>query len=197
MVTMRHTVDFSTWSTPLEEAARAAGDLTPANKQVGELLINIVDRNFATEGGPEKWPELSVETLIARAAGRSGTGQVFHDRVIGGAERMGPLGRDAARVRAAGGRDLTARAQKVLDHGAKPLIWSGRLLRSITYRAAELFVDVGSNLVQAARLFFGSRTGVTPVTPARNPFGLTGQDKDDIHRIYVRHLFVWFTGGAG
>src|SRR5258708_6539454 len=120
MVTMRHTVDFSTWSTPLQKAARAAGDLTPANKQVGEQLVAIVDRNFAPSGGPEHWPALSVETLIARARGRSGSGQVFGK---GGARRAGPLGHDAARVADARGRGrgLTARAQHVLE-GAKPLI---------------------------------------------------------------------------
>lgn len=188
-VTLHHTIDMAGWTGPMREAAARARDLTPVHREIGELLLERVTSNFEAEGGTEKWPPLSVATLLQRARGRSGHAQVFTDRVHeieSQGWRMGPLGRNAARVRDAfgAGRGLLKRAQQLLE-GAKPLIWSGRLLRSITYDATTTFVDVGSNLVYAARQFFGARNGTTP---ARSPFGLTDHDETWIAERYREHI---------
>ena len=70
---------------------------------------------------------------------------------------------------------------------AKPLIFTGRLLRSMTYVAEREYVDVGTRLAYARRLFFGW-TRTQPNTPARNPFLLAPGDQSEIVGIYQRHI---------
>ncbi|HLY95198.1 MAG TPA: hypothetical protein VKP14_10150 [Gaiellaceae bacterium] len=171
-VTLRKQIDTSRWEAPLRDAARRAGDLTPVHRQIGELLTNVVHRNFDSNGNG-RWPDLSVSTLIARARGRTGTAKVFKQARKGVESRA-----------------LTKHAQTIIE-GAKALIWSGRLYRSITYLADRAFVEVGSNLKQAARLFFGSGPGVRPATPARNPFELLPGDEQTIMELYR----IYLTGG--
>ncbi len=187
-VTLRHEFDTSLWSSKLEEAARGAADPMGggAGEQIGELGLNVVHRTFDNEGGARRWPELSDATLIARARGRNGRGKVFRDSsdaraASGGHGLKGNI--------ASGAVPVTARAAKIIE-GAKPLIWSGRLLRSTAYAVGQAFVDIGSNLVQAARLWFGYKD----ITPARNPFDFTPEDNRQILAIVSRRIFGPLTG---
>lgn len=177
---LRYTVDVSGWAQPMREAASRAEDLTPAHRVIGELVLDRTTTNFANEAGPDgPWPALSIATLIQRARGRSGRAQVFADKVI---ERPSKQG-----TKSLGGRALTKRAQNVIE-GAKELVFSGRLLRSLHSLATATYAEVGSNLVYAARQFFGW-TETQPHTPARNPFHLTDADESSILRIYTDYLF--------
>jgi phage gpG-like protein len=178
-VSMRHSLEEN-WERSFAQVARRADDPMPAHKIAGEMLIGVVQDNFDAQGGPgERWPELSDATLLARARGRSGHGRVEYKR-----KRAGD-----------GARAVTPRAASIILT-AKALIWSGRLLRSITWQGSRSFIDVGSNMVQAARLFFGSREGVTPKTPARNPFSLSEAVRQDIRETYARWFFGPLTGAG-
>jgi phage gpG-like protein/phage gp36-like protein len=176
-VAFRHSLEEN-WERSFAQVARRADNPMPAHRIVGEMLLGVVQDNFEAQGGPgERWPDLSDSTLLARARGRSGRGRVEYKR----------------RRAADGERAVTPRAAAAIL-GAKALIWTGRLLRSETWQAARTYVDVGSNLVQAARLFFGSREGVKPVTPARNPFHLTDEVRQSIRETYARWFFGPLTG---
>lgn len=175
-VSFRHSLEEN-WSKAFKEAARHVDDPMPAHRIVGEKLLYRVQENFDGQANPsERWPELSEATLLARARGRSGRGRVTYKR----------------RRAADGGLAVTPRAAKLIL-GAKALIWSGRLLRSMTWQAAREFLDVGTNMVQAARLFFGSRAGVRPVTPARNPLVISEQDRAEVRATYAS----WFYAPMG
>ena len=111
-----------------------------------------------------------------------------------------------------------APSKRVREHGGQTLRLTGRLRNSITYRAAESSVAVGTNVVYAAALQFG-RTGTEkvkahtrkvtvafgrrlthPVTanvrsftrklnlPPRPYIGVSQQDRTDILAILKRHL---------
>jgi phage gpG-like protein len=177
-VSLRHSLEEN-WERSFKEAARHIDNPMPAHKIVGEIALGRVEENFKTQSNPtERWPDLSDATLLARARGRSGRGKVEYKR-----RRAGD-----------GGRAVTPRAASLIL-SAKALIWSGRLLRSMTWQAARDYVDIGTNLVQAARLFFGSRAGVKPVTPSRNPLALAESDKREIRDTYASWFFGPLTGG--
>jgi phage gpG-like protein len=189
-VFLRHTFDSSRWDEGLREAMRRASDLSPVHRQIGDAAVGWARRNFDTQGINHDWAPLSPATLIQRAKGRSGKVEIYERHV----------GRDGQGRYVKGSRGgLTDRAKETMA-GAKPLIWSGRLLRSMTYLAGAKWVDVGSNLVQAARLFFGAASGAptywngrqTKPTPARNPFGLTPSDEAEVWRMYVDWLWGAF-----
>jgi len=168
-VAMRMDVDMSGWEDPLRRAAERVRDFRPAHRAIGELLLGEVGENFRNEGYPPgSWPDLSEVALLARARGRGGMRKILKGGVGGR------------------GRQLTAEAQRAIE-GAKPLVWSGRLLRSMTHHAGAAYVDVGTNLVQAARLFFGW-DGPGPKTPARNPFNFSPAVMESAKRHYVEFL---------
>jgi hypothetical protein len=119
-VSLRHSLEEN-WERSFKEAARHIDNPMPAHKIVGEIALGRVQENFKTQSNPtERWPDLSDATLLARARGRSGRGKVEYKR-----RRAGD-----------GGRAVTPRAASLIL-SAKALIWSGRLLRSMTWQAAR------------------------------------------------------------
>jgi phage gp36-like protein/phage gpG-like protein len=188
-VLLRHTFDSSRWDEGLREAMRRASDLSPVHRQIGDAAVGWTRRNFDTQGINHDWAPLSPATLIQRAKGER---QGRDLRAARRPRRAGPVRQGLAR-RPDGSREGN-------DGGREAAVWSGRLLRSMTYLAGAKWVDVGSNLVQAARLFFGSASGVptywngrqTKPTPARNPFGLTPSDEAEVWRMYVDWLWGAF-----
>jgi phage gpG-like protein len=118
-------------------------------RQIGEHMLRSVAENFEGGGRPDRWVPLKTETLIGR---------------VGGArrayKRSGALRAKAARY--------------IADH--KVLVQSGRLLRSVSYRAASNGCDVGTPVVYAATHQFGRSSGRGAPIPAR-PF-LVMQDGD-------------------
>ncbi len=191
MVTLRHSFDAAKWEGALQLGAYRARDLRPVHEPIGAFLVGVVQRNIDRGGARGDWPDLSEATLLARARGRSGRGQVFKRAQLvedmKAIEAASDFDSRSQFKRRLGARALTKRAATLIE-GAKALIFSGRLLRSITYLAEATYVDVGSNLVYAARQFFGSAPGVKPVTPARNPFELLDEDEAEILRMYLDYF---------
>ena len=73
-------------------------------------------------------------------------------------------------------------------YGTRPLIKTRALLKSITKDARDAWVDVGSSMKQARRLFFGW-DGSGPRTPARSPFKFRDGVMDSIANMYLRFLY--------
>lgn len=163
MATLRMEADFSSWKRAFQGGREALQFMTPAQTEVGEILLDRVRSNFTESRGPDgPWAPLAPSTLERRGAGVTGKG-----------------------VRGSKGW-----RQRISD--AKPLIFTGDLFRSLRYAIdVDGSVVVGSALKQAARLFFGW-TGAGPQTPARNPFGLRPNDKQRIMGVFVSHLFKAF-----
>ena len=171
----RSELELGEWATALRSVAARVGDMTPANRQVGEKVLFAIARNFETNGAEGEWAPLSEATLIQRAKGRSGKAQVWKGK---GAKRTYTVG-----------------AVRTME-GAKALIDSTRLIGSITYRAVSEYVDIGSNVIYAAAQFFGlpgprkwGRATVKAL-PARNPLKLLASDEADIERIYVDFILA-------
>lgn len=167
---VRAELDMGEWGTALRGVAERCGDLTPANRQVGEAMKLAVRRNFDTNGPMGDWAPLSVATLEQRAKGRLGNKKIFKGK---GAKRQYTVGAV---------RDM---------QGAKALRLSEMLFKSITYNALSSYVDVGSDKVYAAAQFFGlpgpRKWGRATVgeLPARNPLKLLPVDEAEIERIYI------------
>jgi hypothetical protein len=203
MVALKHQLDLMAWLNPIREVGRRITNDTPAWREIGEVALNRVRSNFLESRGAEPWAELAPSTLLNRARGVSGRGQVFKR----GAS-IGPASREEHRLlertesasghfaRTQLGRDikrsLTSRARKAVE-GAKPLIWTGRLLRSNYVRVGQGFAEVYNPLVQAKRLFFGW-TESKPNTPARNPYYLRPEDRAEISNILLRWIFSPLAG---
>ena len=162
MATLRFEADLSSWTRAFQQTRDALHYLTPAQEEVGEILLNRVRANITESRGVDgPFEPLAPSTLEARGRGVSGKG-----------------------VRGSKGW-----AKRVAD--AKPLIFTGALFRSLTYALdVDGSIIVGSPLRQARRLFFGW-TGAGPQTPARNPFALQKRDRSRILRAFVSHIFRW------
>lgn len=154
------------------------GDLTPAMRRIGELLVERTKARFREGKGPDgkSWPPNSPATIEA-----------FVGRYYGGAV---PRKRDGT---------LAARARR-LASAKRPLIGESRRLSSeIAYAIGHDHVEVGSNLVYAAAQQFGARKGQfgttrrgTPIPwgeiPARPFLGLSPRDRDDILALLRAHI---------
>lgn len=136
----------------IKEARRRGRDLSPAFRDIGEHMLASVRQNFEDQGRPVRWPLIKPETLIARAGGKK-------------------------KAHTKKGK-LTARAQKIVS-GAKILIDSARLMNSITYRAGQEAVEIGTNVIYAATHQFGRNKGRGAPIPAR-PF-LVVQPEDEVY----------------
>lgn len=180
-------------------------DPTPMFRQIGEVMINRVRSNFLESRGADgPFAELAPSTLLNRARGVGGRGRVFKGRAsVGPASRAEhrllqhtesatdhyrrtQLGHDVK-------RSLTKTARKNVE-SAKPLIWTGRLLRANYLRITSAYAEVYNGLKQAKRLFFGW-TGAGPQTPSRNPYVLRDVDSQEIKTIIKRWIFSPLTGG--
>jgi phage gpG-like protein len=174
MAALDFEIDISGWENAFKGARRRLGNLNPAHRAIGPILVEMTRQNFDTSGGNgPTWPSLAESTLIARAENPSGKADI--SAAGGGAYRVfnksGKVSKVAARVMAA----------------AKPLIWSKKLYRSIRFVIGSDYVDVGTDIMYARRLFFGWNGH--PRTPARFPFRFRVGDAARIAAIYARHIF--------
>lgn len=156
MAGVRIHLDARKLSSALEEAARRCVRMRPAWQEIGELVHRSVMRNFEAGGRPKHWPALKASTIMARAGGKH--------RVYTKRGKLSAHGRKHA-------------------FGQKPLIATGRLMRSITYRATNAFAEVGTNLVYAATHQFGRG----PI-PARPFLVLQPEDERAAADIIERHV---------
>lgn len=196
MSALLYSVDFEPWAAPLSIAARRARDMGPALRDIGELGVAFVRRNFDDGGGPNRWPDLAPSTLLNRARHPNGPSGGAARKVFRARAQMGPAHAREAAVLERGGRGRALRkAARAIIENAKPLIWTKALYRDIRAVVGGDFVDVGSTMVKSWTLFFGSRLGKKPVVPARNPFGMTPGDEASILGIIARHVLGVFERG--
>jgi hypothetical protein len=204
-VNLANKIELDGWLRPLAAAAGRLRDMTPAYREVGEIMLNRVRSNFLESRGQAPWEELAPSTLLARARGVSGKGRVFKSgksvgpasrsehRLLEHAEsatdhfRRTQLGHDVSRTLTKGAR---ARVEN-----AKPLIWTGRLLRANYLRVSSTFAEVYNSLVQAKRLFYGWK-GAGPQTPSRNPYFFPEEDRRKARDVFKRWIFAPLMGGG-
>lgn len=162
----------------LEQTERDVQNLRPIMQGAGERMIRSINRNFDEQGRPVKWDPLAASTLLGKIGGRRrGFKKRARDfRVLLGS---GP------------GTDLRAKARRKLS-GNKILIDTGRLLRSIKYRATRRELIVGTNLVYAAahQYGIGGRSSIKTrrymgAIPARPFVLLQPADRRAIRRAFV------------
>ena len=130
-----------------------------------DAIVDMVRENFDSSGGREQWKPLAVSTLLARARNPDGKQGKAPRRIL---KKDGRINKAAART----------------ISGAKPLLWSKALYRSIRFVPTSDYVDVGTPMIKGRTLFFGH----SPV-PARSPFVFRDGDADKIGRIYARHFW--------
>jgi phage gpG-like protein len=164
------------------------GDLKPAMRDVGELLVRSTKKRFADGRGPDGtfWPsntQATLETLMRRKAG--GTVRRKGEKI------KRPYARKDGR--------LNKRGAQVMM-GKKPLIGeSKRLGDEIHYAASDSGVEVGSPMEYAAVQQFGAGKGEfgrtkrgAPIPwgdiPARPFLGLSDVDKLMVMDILNDHL---------
>jgi phage gpG-like protein len=157
------TMDVRHLKEALRRAAAATRNLRPAMRDIGEHMLRSVNRNFDVQGRPQKWAPLAASTLARVALGSSSRRKTRRTRFT----RSGSM-------RAAARRRLS---------GKKILIDTGRLIRSITYRAMTREVVIGTNVKYAATHQFGRGK-----IPAR-PFLLVhDEDRREAASILLRHI---------
>lgn len=133
------------------------GNLSGVNQAFGGYMKGSIDRNFAAQGRPDRWPPLAFDTLDSWAGGKKS----FWGRSKKTGKRTG----------------LSQKGRTALA-GRLILTDSTRLRNSIYYIASGSGVIVGTNVVYAAIHQFGGRAGrgLKVTIPAR-PY-LLFQDED-------------------
>jgi len=154
----------------LSRVERRLGNLRPFFAQVGELVVASVQRNFEVGGRPQKWPPVKAATI--RGQWLRGNAARKRKRQIRGQT---------------GG--FTA-GYKRFAAGKKTLIRTGRLLRSIHFRATGRHVMVGTRVKYAAVHNFGGKTGRGGKTtiPQRRFLMLQREDKTEIQATLTRFI---------
>jgi len=147
----------------LHRLAAALGDTTPANRIIGEYVRGSVLKNFEAQGRPEPWTPLADATLWGRVRGKKFT------------KRGG----------------LTKNAERRIS-GARILMRTGRLRKSIGYLAGKDKVTIGTNLIYSAIQQFGGMAGRGHQVeiPARPYLMLQDEDQPAIEKI----LGDWLLG---
>jgi len=137
---------------------RNAKNLTPAFREIGEIVRSSVIRNFQKGGRPEKWIPTKIRSIY-----QAYTGQKT---------------RAGARRRAYTIRGRLTKGFERYTSGKKTLIDRARLQNSVTARAETDKVTVGTNLVYARIHQLGGMAGRNKKVkiPAR-PYLLV-QDED-------------------
>lgn len=182
---MNFQIDLSGWETAFDGTARRLNHLEPVHRQIGELGVEMTKNNIDAGGGSETWEDLAASTLLARARNPSGKEGKGGKQVFKRGRVHGPISKREHSV-SGGETALTKRARRTIEN-AKPLYWTGKLYKSITYSETPDYVDVGSPLIQSRRLFYGYDGKIK--TPARSPFGFRPNDAEDISRLYARYIF--------
>jgi phage gpG-like protein len=146
------------------DVAKRALDMTAVYRDIGEHMLRSVEKNFSEEGRPDAWATrapLASKTLI---------------RKVGGVRRA---------MSKRGG--LKAKAARKLA-GNKILTDTGRLRRSITYRARRDHVMLGTNVVYARAHQFG----VPGRLPARPFLMVQPEDLLKFKKIVAQHIMGAF-----
>lgn len=173
----------------LSELARKAGDLTPAMRDIGELLVDSTRRRFGEGRAPDgtPWALNSPSTILRFLHKKSGAYGKTGARIGTKKGYYGRKGRLAARGVA-------------LVTGKRPLIGESRALSTqIHYRAGQASVEVGSSMEYSAVQQFGAKRGAFGSTrrgapipwgdiPARPFLGLSSGDKAAILDIISGYL---------
>ena len=151
----------------LQTLQRRLGDMTPAMREIGEVLIETTKQRFVTSTAPDgsRWAPNSPATIMQYLRARGGA---FGKR--------GGLTKRGARLAAS----------------KKPLIGETRSLSTqISYRAGRASVEVGSPMEYAPIHQFGGRSrlgGKMVRIPARPFLGLSASDKRSVLEIIEEHL---------
>lgn len=150
-----------------------------AMKEIGESLVASTMQRFALSSAPNgsPWPALAEGTVLARLAKITGT---YYKRT------------DKNKEKGLAGK-LNARGTRAAA-GIKPLIDTGGLRRSISYRIIDggAGVEIGTNRFSgewkggAAVHQFGSRDGRIPARPF---IGMSENDKRTVLEILQELLF--------
>ncbi|NUN13490.1 MAG: phage virion morphogenesis protein [Myxococcales bacterium] len=96
-----------------------------------------------------------------------------------------PKLKSAGIKRGADGRFVEGSGKK---NNRKPLLKTGRLRNSVTYRATSDKVEVGTNVVYAARHNFGYRKGKRVLTPRRQYLGVNERNVREMKEIIMERL---------
>lgn len=161
---MKIDVNVSSVLTAIKDTLDTIADQTEIWEDVGQEVLNSVQRNFDAEGRPEKWAPVARLTLL---------------RKVGGV-------RKASTKRG----HWTAKAKKTL-HGNKILTDTSQLRNSINAEADSKSVTVGSNEDYAAIHQFGGLPDMPPgpaAVPARPYLLLQDADWATIADIIEEHL---------
>ncbi|GAB6170780.1 phage virion morphogenesis protein [Paradesulfitobacterium aromaticivorans] len=147
-------------------------ELKAVNAKIGIILQQAAIERFEEEKTPEgrPWKPLAYATLVARARRRT--------RRKDGSSKM----------RTKKGK-LTKRAQRIITSAAI-LKDTGRLMRSLAYRARPEGVAVGSNLVQAGIQQLGGKAGPGHKVeiPARPYLGVGPGESQDIQALLTEFV---------
>ena len=175
----------------LLDMARRAGRLRPVMALAGETIVASVVKNFevggrysepgSAYGGSRKWQPLALATLFAKRPGQKGS--YLETEYSGNAkERMYKKLFKARRTK----DDSIVFRKNAEDRlkNRKILVQSGRLLNSITSRAGDDSVTIGSNVVYAAIQNFGGQAGrgKKVYIPARPYLVVQAEDIEEIKR---------------
>jgi len=156
MAGVRLTIDARSLKEHMQAAAKATRNLRPAMRDIGEHMLRSVQRNFDAEGRPVRWQPLAASTLMRKVGGKRRS-----------TKKRGGL-RSAAARRLRGNKILTA---------------TGRLRRSISYRASARQVLIGTNVIYAATHQFGRGR-----IPARPFLLVQDEDKQKARSILLEHV---------
>lgn len=144
------------------------GGLVPAQREIGEALVDSTRQRFATSTAPDgsRWAPNTQTTYLQYLKGRSGT-----------------LGKDGRLNKRGAGYAISK----------KPLIGKSQSLSTQIYYSIESgALVVGSPMVYAAMQHFGGRKAqhkhLWGDIPARPFLGLSADDERDILDILTRHL---------
>lgn len=147
-------------------------ELKGLNTRIGAVLQQSAIERFEREKSPDgrPWKPLAMATLIARARRRT-------------KHKDGSSGFKTKRGK------VSKRAQRIIGSAAI-LKDTGRLMRSIAYRARLEGVAVGSNLVQAGIQQLGGKTGRGKKVeiPARPYLGVGPADSQDIQELLTEFI---------
>lgn len=99
-------------------------------------------------------------------------------------ESKDPEGQDWPKLK----KPRRRRGRSKRERRIKLLIVTGHLRKSVNARANESRVEVGSNLIYAARHNFGFEKGGKVLTPKRQYLGVSSRNREDIAGIIEDHV---------
>lgn len=175
----------------LQEIARRVDDLSPAMRDIGELMVESTKERFTSSTGPDgqRWPALAKDTILARLAKISGQYAAYTNLKT----------RKVGQVRVGDKKGYYDKAGKVAGKGLlalmnmRPLVDTGILQDTIRYQLTPggKGVEIGTNRFAgeleggAAVHQFGNRKGTIPARPF---LGLSASDERAVLDVLDRFL---------